>query len=157
IIFGPAPILLRLLGYFPDNSSPYLLPTLAVLNTILVSLFIMASILVSSMLADVVEDSELTSARRSAGDFLTANPSVQQSVSGIGIFGSTLLVKAIHFPRGAQPGSVSPEIVRNLGIIYVQTFIVLFLLMLACVASNRISRAAHEANLRRLGRMDEAV
>jgi Na+/melibiose symporter-like transporter len=157
IIFGPAPILLRLLGLFPGNDSPYLMPTLAVLNTILVALFIMASILVASMLADVVEDSEVTTGRRSEGVFFAANAFVQKSVSGIGIFGSTLLLKAIHFPRGAQPGSVPPEIVRNLGIAYVPTFVVLFLLMVACVASYRISRAGHEANLRRLGRIDEAV
>jgi len=157
IIFGPAPIFLRLVGLFPGNDSPYLIPTLAILNTILVALFITASILITSMLADVVEDSEVSTGRRSEGVFFAANAFVQKSVSGIGIFGSTLLLRFIHFPRGAQPGSVDPGIVRNLGLAYAPTFVVLFLLMLACVASYRISRATHEANLRRLGRMDEAV
>lgn len=152
IIFGPAPIFLRLLGLFPENGSPLLIPTLAVVNTILVTLFIMASILVTSMLADVVEESEVSTGRRSEGVFFAANAFVQKSVSGIGIFTSTLLLNAIDFPRGAQPGSVPPEIVRNLGLVYAPTFMVLFLLMLACVSAYGISRASHEANLQRLGR-----
>jgi Na+/melibiose symporter-like transporter len=152
IVFGPAPIILRIAGLFPDNGSPLLIPTLAVVNTILVTLFITASILVASMLADVVEDSEVSTGRRSEGVFFAANAFVQKSVSGIGIFGSTLLLNAIDFPRGAQPGSVAPEVVRNLGVAYAPTFIVLFMLMLGCVASYRISRASHEANLERLGR-----
>jgi glycoside/pentoside/hexuronide:cation symporter, GPH family len=152
IVFGPAPIFLRLLGWFPDNGSPFLLPILAVLNTVLVALFITASILISSMLADVVENSEVNTGRRSEGVFFAANAFVQKSVSGIGIFASTLLLKAIDFPRGAQPGSVPPTVVRNLGLAYAPTFMVLFLLMLLCVAAYRISRTSHEATLQRLGR-----
>jgi Na+/melibiose symporter-like transporter len=135
-----------------DNGSPFLIPTLAVVNTILVTLFITASILVASMLADVVEDSEVSTGRRSEGVFFAANAFVQKSVSGIGIFASTLLLNAIDFPRGAQPGSVAPEVVRNLGVAYAPTFVVLFMLMLGCIASYRITRAGHEANLERLGR-----
>jgi Na+/melibiose symporter-like transporter len=152
IIFGPAPIFLRIVGLFPENGSLLLVPTLAVVNTALVTLFIMASILVTSMLADVVEESEVSTGRRSEGVFFAANAFVQKSVSGIGIFTSTLLLNAIGFPRGAQPGSVAPEVVRNLGLVYAPTFMVLFLLMLACVSAYRISRASHEANLQRLGR-----
>jgi GPH family glycoside/pentoside/hexuronide:cation symporter len=150
IVFGPAPIFLRLLGWFPDNGSPFLLPILAVLNTVLVALFITASILISSMLADVVENSEVNTGRRSEGVFFAANAFVQKSVSGIGIFASTLLLKAIDFPRGAQPGSVPPTVVRNLGLAYAPTFMVLFLLMLLCVAAYRISRTSHQDTLRRL-------
>lgn len=152
VVFGPAPIFLRILGLFPENGSPLLVPALAVVNTILVTLFIMASILITSMLADVVEDSEVSTGRRSEGVFFAANAFVQKSVSGIGIFTSTLLLNAIDFPRGAQPGSVPPEVVRNLGLVYAPTFMVLFLLMLACVSAYRISRASHQANLQRLGR-----
>jgi glycoside/pentoside/hexuronide:cation symporter, GPH family len=152
IIFGPAPIILRVLGLFPANGSPMLMPTLAVINTILVALFIVASILITSMLADVVEESEVKTGRRSEGVFFAANAFVQKSVSGIGIFASTLLLNAIDFPRGAQPGEVAPETVRNLGLVYAPTFVVLFLLMLGCVATYRISRATHEENLQRLGR-----
>ena len=152
VVFGPAPVFLRLLGLFPANGSPLLVPILAVLNTTLVTLFITASILVTSMLADVVEDSEVSTGRRSEGVFFAANAFVQKSVSGVGIFASTLLLNTIGFPRGAKPGAVDAEVVRSLGLIYAPTFVVLYLITLACVSAYNISRATHEANLARLGR-----
>jgi Na+/melibiose symporter-like transporter len=152
VSFGPAPVFLRLLGIFPANGSPLLVPILAVLNTTLVTLFITASILITSMLADVVEDSEVSTGRRSEGVFFAANAFVQKSVSGVGIFASTLLLNAIGFPRGATPGAVDGGVVRSLGLIYAPTFVVLYLITLACVSAYNISRATHEANLARLGR-----
>src|SRR5262249_39497545 len=141
VVFGPTPIVLRLLGAFPANGSPLLLPILAVLNTTLVTLFITASILITSMLADVVEDSEITTGRRSEGVFFAANAFVQKSVSGVGIFASTWLLKVIGFPRGAQPGAVGLDVVRSLGWIYVPTFVVMYLLTLACVSSSSFTDA----------------
>jgi Na+/melibiose symporter-like transporter len=152
VVFGPTPVLLRLAGLFPSNGSPWLLPTLAVTNMTLVTLFIMASILVTSMLADVVEESELKTGRRSEGVFFAANAFVQKSVSGIGIFSSTVLLNLIGFPRHAQPGAVDPTVVRNLGLAYVPAIVLLYLVAIGCLFTYRISRATHEANLQRLGR-----
>ena len=102
--------------------------------------------------ARVAEDSEVTTGRRSEGVFFAAYAFVQKSVSGIGIFASSLLIGAIGFPRGAKPGQVDPTIVRNLGLAYAPTVVVLYLIALAFLAGYRIDRAAHEANLERLGR-----
>jgi glycoside/pentoside/hexuronide:cation symporter, GPH family len=152
ILLGPLPVALRLAGLFPANRSPALLPTLAVANTLLVTLFITSSILVASMLADVAEDSEITTGRRSEGIFFAANAFVQKSVSGIGIFGSTLLLNAIGFPRGARPGEVAPEVVRSLGLVYAPALVLVYLVALAFLAGYRITRESHAANLVRLGR-----
>jgi Na+/melibiose symporter-like transporter len=150
LTLGPAPIALRLLGLFPPNDSPWLLPLLVAANLGTVTLFITASILTASMLADVVEDSELTTGRRSEGLFFAANAFVQKAVSGIGIFASTLLLTAVGFPRGARPGAVDPTVIRGLGLAYVPLVVSLFLVSIAFLAAYRISRTSHEANLRRL-------
>lgn len=152
VFLGPIPVLLRVIGWFPANGTPELLPLLGVLNTLLVTLFITSSILIASMVADVAEDSEVSTGRRSEGVFFAANAFVQKSVSGIGIFSSTLLLRAIGFPRGAKPGEVDPEVIRNLGLVFAPTLVVLYLLALACLAGYGISRASHAENLRRLGR-----
>lgn len=152
VLLAPLPIVLRLLGLFPENDSPALLPTLAVLNTLLVTLFIIASILIASMIADVVEDNEVVTGRRSEGIFFAVNAFVQKSVSGIGIFTSTLLLSAISFPRDAKPGTVDPEVVRNLGLVFAPVVVFLFLIMIGFISLYRISRDTHEANLQRLGR-----
>ena len=151
-LIGPAPMVLRLIGFFPANGSPVLLPVLLVANTIAVTLIILSSILVSSMVADVVEDSELTTGRRSEGVFFAANAFVQKSVSGVGIFASTVLLNLIGFPQGAKPGEVPPEVVRNLALAYMPAIVLLYLGALAFISTYKISRASHQANLERLAR-----
>ena len=153
IIFGPAPIFLRLLGLFPDNGSPLLLPTLAVVNTIA------GHAVHHRQHPDHVDAGGRRRGQRgrAPGGARRASSSpptrsYRSRCPASGIFASTLLLNAIDFPRGAQPGSVVPEVVRNLGLVYAPTFVVLFMLMLVCVAAYRISRASHEANLQRLGR-----
>ena len=152
LIIGPLPIILRLVGFFPANGSPLLLPMLGVHTTVLITLFIITSIVLASMLADVVEDSEIGTGRRSEGVFFAARAFVDKSVSGIGIFSSTVLLYLIGFPKGAQPGAIDPTVVRNLGLAYTPTIVVLYLIAVACMTTYRINRATHEANLQRLGR-----
>jgi Na+/melibiose symporter-like transporter len=147
---APVPILLRMLGWFPANGTPSLLAALLAFGIIEVTLLICASILVASMIADIVEDSELTTGRRSEGVFFAARSFVQQAVSGFGIFLSALLLSAIDFPDGAKPGEVDPSIVDRLGLTYAPALVTLYLISIAFLSAYRISRASHEENLRRL-------
>lgn len=150
LVIGPLPVVLRLLDLFPANGSPFLLPILLVANTTSVTLIIVFSVLNSSMIADVVEDSEIVTGRRSEGTFFAANSFVQKSVSGMGVFLSTMLLSAIAFPRGAQPGAVDTGVVRNLGLVYIPILGLLFVAVITFLRSYRISRAGHADNVRRL-------
>jgi glycoside/pentoside/hexuronide:cation symporter, GPH family len=117
-LIGPAPVALRLAGLFPPNGASALLPLLFAFGTVTIALMIMSSILTSSMVADIVEDSEVSTGRRSEGVFVAANSFVQKAVSGIGIFASSLLLGAIGFPQDAKPGQVDPQVVSRLGLVY---------------------------------------
>jgi Na+/melibiose symporter-like transporter len=150
ILFSPAPILLRLLGFFPANGAPALLPTVVGFNIVSVTLFITSSILTASMVADLAEDSEVTTGRRSEGVFVAANMFVQKAVSGVGIFGSSLLLGAVGFPRDATPGAVDPVVIWRLGFVYVVLLVVVYAIAIGFLSTYRISRASHEENLRRL-------
>jgi Na+/melibiose symporter-like transporter len=156
LIFGlatvgaPLPIALRLVGVMPENNSPALLPVLFVLTGIEVALIVIASILISSMVADVVEDSQLQTGRRSEGLFFAARGFIQKAVNGIGVLCATMLLTAIGFPEGAKPGQVSPHVIFNLGLVYVPTLFLLYLASVAVIGAYRISRESHEENLRRL-------
>jgi len=101
IIIVPLPVVLRLVGWFPENRTPMVLPLLMLFNLIGITLLIASNILFSSMVADVAEDSEVTTGRRSEGVFTAATLFVQKATSGIGIFASSLLLGAIGFPRSA--------------------------------------------------------
>jgi Na+/melibiose symporter-like transporter len=92
----------------------------------------------------------VTTGRRSEGVFVAANGFVQKTVSGVGIFASSLLLGAIGFPRDARPGAVDPLVVHRLGLVYAPLVIALYAIALAFLSTYRISRATHEANLRRL-------
>jgi len=150
IALAPVPIVLRLLDLFPANGTPALLPTLLAINTVEVTLIIIASILVSAMVADVVEHSELTTGRRSEGVFFAVRTLVQEAVSGTGIFTSSLILGAIGFPSGAQPGEVAPGVIRTLGVVYVPALVLLYGVSVVFLAGYRISRASHERNLAEL-------
>ena len=144
------PVTLRLLGWFPANGSPGLIPALIVLNLVGLSLLIASNILFSSMIADVAEDSEVTTGRRSEGVFVAAASFIQKATSGFGIFASSLLLGAIGFPRGVDPGAVDPAVIRMLGLVYVPVVGVLYVLAGVFLSYYRIDRATHEENLRRL-------
>jgi Na+/melibiose symporter-like transporter len=151
---APLPMLLRLVDLFPANGTDALFYTLLVFGFVEVSLIIIAGILISSMVADIVEDSELATGRRSEGVFFAARSFAQKAVHGIGTFSATMILTVIEFPTDASPGEVAPEIVRNLGLVYVPVLMVVYVAALALLTGYRISRESHTDNLRRLSETD---
>lgn len=151
------PISLRLLGVFPDNSSPALLPILFVQAVFSTGFSIISAILISSMIADVVEDSELQTGRRSEGLFFAAAAFVQKAVSGVGIFASSMILLAVGFPQNAQPGQVGDGVVANLGLTYLFVLGGLYGAAIACVSLYRITRDSHAENIRKLAAQAEQV
>ena len=152
ILFGPVPIVLRLLDVLPPNGSPSLLLALMMFQTIEVALIISASILTSAMVADVVEESELSTGRRSEGVFFAGLSLVGKAVAGIGVMLSTVILSVIGFPQDAQPGAVDPEVLKNLAIVFAPVLSVLYLISAFLVTAFRISRATHEENLQKLAK-----
>jgi Na+/melibiose symporter-like transporter len=150
IIISVAPIALRLMGLMPPNGAPALYPTIFLINIAGVGLGIVGSILFTSMIADVVEDSELKTGRRQEGLFFAAAAFINKAVSGMGIFTSGLIISAIHFPQGAKPGAVSPEIVRALGLTYIPVQAVLYGVTVLLLIGFRITRARHAETLAKL-------
>ena len=147
---APVPIILRLLGWFPENGTSTLFYTMLGFSAFEVTLIIVASILISAMVADVVEDSELATGRRSEGVFFAARSFAQKAVHGIGTFTASMILAVIAFPDGARPGDVAPEVVRNLGLVYVPVLMLLYICALTLLTGYRISRESHAENLRRL-------
>ena len=119
-------------------------------NLVTIALVIMSGILTSSMTADIVEDSELSTGRRSEGVFVAANALIQKAVSGVGIFASTLLISFVGFPSDAQPGAVDPRVVRQLFPPYAPALILLYLFAIGFLSTYNISRERHSANVEKL-------
>lgn len=147
---GAAPLAFRLANLFPANGDPILLPLLLIFATLSLTLSIASTILMASMLADVVEDDALRTGRRSEGLFFAANSFMQKTTSAAGVFVSGLLLWLVHFPSHAIPGHTDMEIVRHLALVYLPVLILLYGVAMIFLGYYRITRENHEENLRRL-------
>ncbi len=150
IAVGFTPFILRFVGFFPDNGSPWVVPLLFIDGVIRTSFAITCTILVASMISDVVEDSELKTGRRNEGLFFAVMSLVQKAVSGVGALVAAGLLALVGFPQQADPATIDPAIVRNLALAYMPTVAALYGIAIAFILSYRITREAHAENLARL-------
>lgn len=146
------PLAARVLGFFPANNSPLLIPMLLIFGTVGITFSITNDIIISSMLADIVEDSELRTGRRSEGLFFAARSLVIKAVSGVGGLLATVLLLIVHFPAHADPAKIDPAIPKHLALVYFPTVFTLYGVALICLSFYKIDRATHEENLRKLGK-----
>ncbi len=152
VAFGgaPLPIVLRLLDLLPPNGTPFVFWFVTITNIVDIGLIITFQILFASMIADLVEESELKTGRRSEGVFTSAETFIRKSVQGFGVLAATLVLTLANFPTGAEVSEVSPESVRKLGIYYVPLVLFLYMSMIAVISTYRIDRDVHEENVRKL-------
>ncbi|MDZ7784657.1 MAG: MFS transporter [Halioglobus sp.] len=130
---APMPYLLRLIGWFPDNDSPVLLPIVLAIYTVDMALFISANITISSMFADIVEDSEKSTGRRSEGIFFASRKFLEKSVSGLGIFMASTVLVMVGISETATPGSLDQATLARWALIYAPTLIGLYTFAIALV------------------------
>jgi len=150
LVLAAGPILLRLLGAFPENGEAALVPVLFVAGALSTGATIITSILISSMMADVVEDSELRTGRRSEGLFFSVSAFVAKVVSGVGIFISSAILGLVGFPNDAKPGQVAPEVIKGLGLSYIVVLAALYGGAILAISLYRITKADHEATVGKL-------
>lgn len=149
-IGSPTPILLRVFGILPGNDHPMIFWFVLITTMIDVGLIICFQILASSMLADLVEQAELKTGRRSEGLFFATATFVRKAVQGLGVITAGFVLSAAEFPTGAAQDEVSQETLRNFGLYYAPTILALWLAMMAVLSTYKLTRAGHEENLRQL-------
>ncbi len=152
IVWGPLPIFLRLLGLFPPNGHPALLPILIVHNVVLVTAVIMIGIILSSMIADVIDEGELENGKRQEGMFSSAIAFAGKAVSGLGGFVAGIALDVVAFPKQAAPGEVPDDKIFLLGLAVGPCMFVLYLMSLVFLRGYRITRARHTEILDELAR-----
>jgi len=150
----PLPVVFRLMGWMPENGDPILFPILATVNTIDLGLIIAMQAIFFSMLADLVEHSEVRTGRRSEGVLFSALTFIRKTNQGIGAFAAGLMLQAAAFPDGASPEEVPTESVIQLGTFLVPSQWLLWAIMLAALAFYRLDRQQHDANLETIGARD---
>ena len=147
----PILIGLRFAGLLPPPGSDALFIIVLIILPIDVAIIISANILVASMVADIAEESELETGRRSEGVFFAALSFARKATSGLGIASASLLLWAVGFPSdaaGAQ--NISDATLWRFGLAYVVCTTFFYLLAVFFFSRYPITRAGHEDNLRAL-------
>jgi GPH family glycoside/pentoside/hexuronide:cation symporter len=117
LIFATTPVVLRMMGLFPENNTPYLLPSLLVLSVVTVSFAVVLLISAMSALADIADEHELASGRRQEGVFYAARSFFAKASSGLGHLLAGIAIDVIDFPVSAEPGTIPAETLFKLGLI----------------------------------------
>lgn len=149
---APMPVALRLFDLMPDNGDPSLFPIILVVTILDVAFIIATQTLMSSMIADLVEESEVKTARRSEGVFFAAITFSRKAVQGFGVMGASLALSLAEFPKGVAPGNVHEDAVFMLGVYYAPSLFLIWMLMIFTLKFYRIDRTQHEENLGKLAR-----
>jgi Na+/melibiose symporter-like transporter len=147
---NPMPITLRLLGVLPDNGSP-LIFWYVFFNTMFdTALIITFQILSYSMMADLAEQSQIKTGRRSEGVFASAITFTEKVVNGVGLMMAGFILTLAGIKTGADANHVSHESLFRLGAIFVPTILTLWMAMVGVISFYTISRDSHAATLKTL-------
>jgi len=152
LAFGgaPLPILLRLFDLLPANGDPLLFWIVLVTQTLDVGLIICYQILGASMVADLVEQSELNTGTRSEGVFFAAATFMRKFGEGFGIVIAGFVLAGVGLAAGAQQGEVSEDTLWMLGAVYVPIVWALYGSVIAIISFYDIDRSKHDAAVRQL-------
>lgn len=150
LVISPSVILLRLLGVLSDGSDSLTFWAVLIQGQLYVATVVCFQVLMASMIADLVEQSELKTGRRSEGVFFAANTFIQKMTTGMGVMVATLVLALARFPAGANPSEVPDAVLHSLGWHYLPAMLLLHLATIAAILTYSLSRQAHEENLRRL-------
>ncbi|MFI4934023.1 MAG: MFS transporter [Caulobacterales bacterium] len=149
-ITGVAPIILRLLGLMPANGSVWVPVILMFFLFVTVTLGLMGWVIMSSMVADVVEDAAVKTGVRPEGLLFAVVGFLPKITGGLGGVMGGAMLSFVHFPPAAVPGTVAPDILRHLVYLSMPTGIVLGLISTGVLIFYTIDQSAHERNLEHL-------
>ncbi len=157
VFIGFLPLILRLMGIFPDNGDmvgdtkiPEIVPWLFLDGLVRGVFGITASILITAMLTDVVEYSEQRTGRRSEGLFFAFTSLIQKAVSGVGVMVAGWILAVVAFPVGSKPSEVPPETIAKLLMVYMPVVGGLYLLSVIILQAYNITKESHEETVREI-------
>ena len=144
------PFVLRLLDFWPETGTSA--STWGVFGFFFLgnSFAVTVMISASSMIADIVEDAQEQTGRRSEGVFFAGNFFVQKCATGLGIFASGLIISWAGLSTKTDADQVLPQVIDRLTGAYIALILLLSLISAAIFTRFPIRRHDHEARIRRL-------
>lgn len=137
------PVLLRLLGWFPENDSDYLVWSLVGMRFLQGMFVIQALVTFNSMVPDIVDEHELRTGKRQEGIFFAASSFSQKATQGIGTFLAGIALTLIGWPDGGASAEVTETNVRHLGLLFGPVLAGFAAICLYCYTKYELTRERH--------------
>jgi Na+/melibiose symporter-like transporter len=155
-----APVVLRLLDWFPENGTTALIASLVGIRLVQGAIVQQAQVSFGSMMADVADEHELASGRRQEGIFFGAVAFSAKASTGLGNVVAGVSLDVIGWPRGTgvrTAADVPPEVLVELGLLYGPIVSSFAALSVWCYGHYRLTRERHEQILNELARRRSGV
>ena len=156
VLVGNFPMLLKLAGVLQIGVSPTLVAILAVALFGATMLGVGGFIVVSAMVADIVEEVQVATGRRSEGLLFTADALPNKVVTSISTALPGLLLAWVKFPIHAHPGPEAYSLMTRVGWVYLPAMVLISLISISVWGFYRIDEAAHARNLEQVRAMGKA-
>lgn len=150
ITLFPIPYVLLLAGYWPPLGSVESLAIYTTFIVVEVTCIIIGAMMMDSMMADVVEDSEISTARRSEGLFFATRAFGSKAISAGGILSAGLILSFVGMDTIATAADMTMSHRVNLAALFLPLWCGLNLAAIVLVWLYRIGRRDHSINLEQL-------
>ena len=137
------PVILRILGVFPENGSDALFPSILIFHALGTGAMSILGISVMSALADVADENQVNHDQRQEGMLYSARSFFSKADRALGTFLAGLTLDLILFPANAKPGQVDEDVIFWLGVMDSPATIVPALIGACFYAGYRINKTAH--------------
>ena len=156
-VLYPIPYILVLMGAWPELGSWLSLYIYSIFIVVEVFCGIIGGVLLDSMMADVVEDSEVVTERRSEGLFFAARGFAGKAISAGGIVGAGVIVSLVGLDAITSVEQVTYDIRVNIAVLFLPLYCLLNVGALYFVSQYRIDRDDHSDNLDKLAERARGV
>jgi Na+/melibiose symporter-like transporter len=147
-----SPIMLRLIGFFPENGSSALFWIMFVQGFVSSVVWVMVAGIWRSMTADLVEQQQSKSGRRSEGMILSALTFSGKAAGALGVWLAGIMLDLAAFPVDAGVGEISAPTLAKLGWIYGPVLVAFYVIAAYFFSCYKLSRAEHGAVVESLAR-----
>jgi Na+/melibiose symporter-like transporter len=147
------PVVLRLLGWFPDNGTDALLWTLVGIKFVQGVGVVQALITFGSMVADIVDEHELRTGKRQEGIFFASVSFSGKFTTGIGNVVGGVALDLISWPRGVEiqtAADVPAQTLIWLGLVYGPIVAGFAVVSVWCYTKHQLNRERHSQIVREL-------
>lgn len=150
LLFWITPFMLRVGGLWPEEGST--LSTIGVFAFFFLSNAFGVTVMMSasSMIADIVEDAQVKTGRRTEGIFFAGFFFIQKCATGLGIFISGMIISWAGLSAQTAPDAVAGGVIDRLTLAYIAMVVVLALISALVFVRFPIRRHDHEARVRQL-------